>query len=347
MLELTAACNARCPACARTQHFIKEGKSIKGSTNISMEVIENIFSLPWPNLRQINVDGNYGDSLFHPQSLDILNKIIELHPNHANVKLFISTNGGFFNEEFWTNLAGIFKQFHPDSAIEFGIDGIDAETHARYRVNTDLNKVLKNAQAFINAGGRAEWKWIGFEWNDHQLEDAKKLAEQMGFDSFRFKNTRVRQTVIRQLLDKDFQAPQHKSNIASNISKTIAEDAAKEVSAVKDFANECVIKCKFRGADKKKYGFQVEHNGRVWQCCHLSGVYNYQTPGGKTYKEYEYYINKYKEGWNDLNIHSIQEVLTHRYFSHDLEESWSNRTDSVENPRINRCIAKCGSIDNV
>jgi hypothetical protein len=40
------------------------------------------------------------------------------------------------------------------------------------------------------------------------------------------------------------------------------------------------------------------------------------------------------------------DILNHQYFQHDLTDSFNNRTDATENPRINRCISKCGSIDD-
>jgi len=132
-------------------------------------------------------------------------------------------------------------------------------------------------------------------------------------------------------------------NVSSTISKDIVEQAKKELASAKDFANDCVIKCKFRR--DSNYGFQVEHSGRIYQCCHLPGYYNYQQPGTKIYKEYEYYTNKYTSNWNSLDEHNIIDILQHDYFQHDLQDSWNNRTDSEINPRINRCISKCGSYE--
>lgn len=343
MLELTAACNARCPSCARTIHFIDQKKKIIGDTNINFDVVKKLFSNPWPNLKEINIDGNYGDSLFHPRSLEILEYIAQNLENPKNVKLFISTNGSFFDENFWKKLAIILSKFHEKTTVEFGIDGVDPETHARYRINTDLNLIFKNAQAFIAAGGRAEWKWIGFDWNDHQVQEAKVLSEKLGFQSFRYKNTRVRQSVLGNLIGSSG-SEFHANSINSNISKEIIKDAVSEASSVKDFENESQILCKFRENDKGKYGFFVEHNGRIFQCCHIPGVYNYQTINSAKYKEYEYYMNKYDLHWNDLNYHSVSEILSHSYFSHDLEDSWKNKVDSEVNHRIKRCVVKCGSV---
>ena len=213
-------------------------------------------------------------------------------------------------------------------------------------LDTIKDKVFANAKTFIENGGNAEWKWIGFDYNDHQLEDAKRMSKEMGFSAFIYKNTRVRHSIIRQamgLQDLDKGVTATSKNVNSTISKDIVKQAQKEIASVKDFANESVIKCRFRR--EKNYGFQVEHSGRIYQCCHLPGYYNYQQPGSKIYKEYEYYTNKYSSNWNSLDEHNIMDILNHQYFQHDLTDSFNNKTDASENPRISRCISKCGSID--
>ena len=67
------------------------------------------------------------------------------------------------------NLASIMRK--PDKVI-FAIDGLEDTNHL-YRVNTNFNKIMENAKAFINAGGIARWDFIAFAHNEHQIEEAK------------------------------------------------------------------------------------------------------------------------------------------------------------------------------
>ena len=48
---------------------------------------------------------------------------------------------------------------------------------------------MENAEAFISAGGRARWDFIVFKHNQHQVEEAEKLANKMGFKQFRIRKT--------------------------------------------------------------------------------------------------------------------------------------------------------------
>ena len=53
-----------------------------------------------------------------------------------------------------------------------------------YRVNASYDKIIENARAFIDVGGRAEWRMIVFKHNQHQIEEAEELARKYGFKHF-------------------------------------------------------------------------------------------------------------------------------------------------------------------
>jgi MoaA/NifB/PqqE/SkfB family radical SAM enzyme len=48
---------------------------------------------------------------------------------------------------------------------------------------------MQNVKAFIQAGGRAEWNFIVFKHNEHQVEDARSLCRVLGFERFNLKAT--------------------------------------------------------------------------------------------------------------------------------------------------------------
>ena len=84
---------------------------------------------------------------------------------------------------------------------------------------------------------------------------------------------------------------------------------------------------------------QIEYDGRVWQCCHLSGKYGSGT--GFAMKDYQYYVDKHGTEWNNINNKSLQEIFEHPYWN-DLHDSFNNKTSDSVNPRIRRCAEKCG-----
>ena len=52
-----------------------------------------------------------------------------------------------------------------------------------------FNKVIENAKSYIDAGGRAQWNFIVFKHNEHQVEEAKELSKQLGFYNILIRNT--------------------------------------------------------------------------------------------------------------------------------------------------------------
>jgi hypothetical protein len=77
----------------------------------------------------------------------------------------------------------------PDNhSVIFAIDGL-ADTHSLYRIGTDFNKIIDNAKTFISAGGKAEWAYIRFLHNEHQVNEAKLLASDIGFQTFVMKDS--------------------------------------------------------------------------------------------------------------------------------------------------------------
>ena len=54
---------------------------------------------------------------------------------------------------------------------------------------------MQNAKTYISAGGVAEWKYIIFKHNEHQVNEAEKLANGMGFAKF------IKEPSVRHYLD--------------------------------------------------------------------------------------------------------------------------------------------------
>ena len=58
-----------------------------------------------------------------------------------------------------------------------------------YRRNVKWDKLIENVQAFIGAGGKADWDFLVFKHNSQQIEEAEELANKLGFKSFKRKDT--------------------------------------------------------------------------------------------------------------------------------------------------------------
>jgi len=173
-LEVSTLCNAKCPLCPRNVCGYDYNLGYP-ETNLTLKDAETIFTTDFlKQLTYININGNFGDAVMNPEVPEIIEYFKNINPN-----LFVSvcTNGGARDAKWWTKLASLGIE------IVFDLDGLE-NTHSLYRQNTLFKTVLKNAKTFIDAGGTAEWKFIVFEHNKHQIEECRKLSKQLGFERF-------------------------------------------------------------------------------------------------------------------------------------------------------------------
>ena len=175
-IEHSSICNAACPQCTRE---LRPGDySWFTQTYLPVEFYsERIPQEVLDNLETMFFSGMVGDPCAAPNFLEVCEAIKKRAP-HINIK--VSTNGGMRNPEWWAKLAKILDN---GSWVRFAIDGLEDTNHI-YRVNVRWNKVMENAKAFIDAGGEAEWQYIAFAHNEHQVEEARTFALGMGFDRF-------------------------------------------------------------------------------------------------------------------------------------------------------------------
>jgi hypothetical protein len=180
-LEVTTACNARCPMCARTVC----GLTAPGLDQIELTTddVREIFPLSFlARLTGFDVCGAYGDPAVARDLLDIVALVRTANPHCA---ITVYTNGGARSENWWARLATLLGS---PSLVVFAIDGL-GDANAIYRRGVVFDKVMKNAEAFLSAGGTARWEWLAFRHNEHQIEAARVLSEQLGFVSFSVKKT--------------------------------------------------------------------------------------------------------------------------------------------------------------
>ena len=143
-------------------------------TELSLADIHKIFPRDFlQQIERINFNGNLGDFGLAHDALDIVNYMLE----NTTASINIETNGGMRTPDWWAQLA------NSRISVMFALDGL-ADTHSLYRQDTDWQRVIDNAQALIQAGGRAIWKFIPFEHNEHQIESCRTLCKELGFESF-------------------------------------------------------------------------------------------------------------------------------------------------------------------
>jgi MoaA/NifB/PqqE/SkfB family radical SAM enzyme len=178
-IEITSKCNAACPQCAR---------NIRGSvvdplydqTEIRLDDFRRIFPPEFMGqLTDIFMCGTYGDAIVAQDCLEIWSYI---HKYSSNAHTSLHTNGGARSPKWWAQLAEHCR------TVWFGIDGLKDTNHL-YRQNVDWFRLVENVKGFVGAGGRAVWVMNVFKHNEHQVEEARLIAKELGFAEFIVRKT--------------------------------------------------------------------------------------------------------------------------------------------------------------
>ena len=171
-IELTTRCNARCPMCMRNYRGVDYNSGYP-DTELLLEHIQHILTpAVLQQVEHVNFNGNLGDFSLAKDGAEIVQYLVA-----HDITVGINTNGSLRPKSWWQKLAS------PKVTVGFALDGL-ADTHARYRQDTDWDHIIQNAQAYIAAGGRAIWRFVPFDHNRHQEAECRTLAKEMGFINF-------------------------------------------------------------------------------------------------------------------------------------------------------------------
>lgn len=326
-IELSSMCNAMCLGCVRTDQksFNHVKDSIPKKDMISLKTFKNILISPaFGAVDFLDFCGTIDDPLMHPDFIEMLD-FASIYNHRMSIN--IHTNGSLRNPNEWRNLAETLRKFSRDHRVLFSIDGLEDTNHI-YRQNTNFIKIMKNASAFIQAGGTAVWQFIKFPWNEHQIETAKQLSENMGFARFDVKEDRTDISSLGLEVINERKLNNQKSKIKNT-------DIVNLINSFSD-KNDLEISCN----NQKKNTYFISHDSRVWPCCFIpNGFFKNDTARTEFLNKRIY--QEYGKDFNDLTVHSVNDILEHRFFSNDLVESWNNPVGLGPCGKITRCAETC------
>lgn len=315
-IEFSTICNARCPLCPRNLFGYPFNHGYE-ETNFSLELAKKSFLSEFiKKLKVIHINGNFGDFVSNPESLEIVEFF---RRENTRAQIIISTNGSARSDDFWKELASIGQ-----ITVAFCLDGLE-DTHHLYRQDTNWKRILHNAKTFISAGGLASWKMIKFDHNSHQIEDCKKLSKELGFLNF-------------ELVDdgRDIgPAFDRKGNYSHSIGNwagptTIDELIKMPPDKLGIFDRSRKITCEA----KRRRGIYVSAGGKVYPCCWLG--FNPDT------FEHQYFAannKQIKEVMTNNSLHEYDLETCIQWFK-DVESSWDKK--SYQSGLIKLCDVHCG-----
>jgi MoaA/NifB/PqqE/SkfB family radical SAM enzyme len=310
-LEVTSKCQARCPMCPRR---INGGmlNPLISLNEITLAQFKEWFTIDFiKQLDNLFMCGNLGDPIIAQDCLEIFQYLKDVNPS---IKLSMHTNGSARTIEWWQQLAKV------NVRVTFGIDGLE-DTHSLYRINTDWQRIINNAEAFIKAGGDAEWHMLVFEHNEHQTGTCQHMADQLGFKKFITKHTSRFTEDKWHVIDDDGKT----THILrpTEISKGMI---GKSIDAM---ISPSEIQCK---AVKYKQLY-IAADGTISPCCWLD--FSWILPKQDSRIDYMDAIGYFP----NLNKNTLKEIFDQGYFK-QIEDTWAVKP-------LMECSRQCGKFDKL
>ncbi len=321
--------------CARNEYG---GKTVDSLNLVEWSEKEAslVFDRRFTNLKNILFCGTHGDPATATDCLQLVKSALKV----AAVEFY--TNGSVRPQQWWSQLGEALKGSNGEqgkkSLAVFSIDGL-SDTNHLYRRNTNFDKIMENAEAFIQSGGHARWDFIVFKHNEHQVEEAQSLAKKMGFKQFRIRKTSRfayspdgpdKHRVQNRHGDIEYFLEPPTNSLYINSTKKTFEKIIKNEQSCQKPSTE--IRCLNKSTFQRLY---VNAALEVFPCCFISR--DNISPKSLLFKDlFKKVHKKYQKNFNSLRHHSWADILQHPFFKRDLLLSWkANETQLL------RCQRTC------
>jgi radical SAM protein with 4Fe4S-binding SPASM domain len=270
--EPTTSCNLRCPECP---------SGLRAFTRPTGMLEKNFFK---ETIDEIHKELLYlifyfqGEPYLNPDFLEMVK-----YASSKGIYTATSTNAHYMTDE------------NAKKTVESGLDrliisldGTTQDTYKQYRVGGNIDKVLEGARNIVKWKKELNSKtpFVFFQFlvvqhNEHQIEEVKKLAQEIGVDEVRFKTAQVYdyENDPNQLIPKNEKYSRYTKN----------EDGS--FKAKNKLANRCW---------KMQHANVITWDGLVVPCCFDKDA-THQLGNLKT--------QSFKQIWNNSNYHQFRSEL--------------------------------------
>ena len=291
--EFTSKCTLRCPSCSRTVPRVDYEPR-----DLSRDAIEGFFTDEvLRQTRKVIYSGNLGDPIYHRE----LPAIVRFF-RAAGIHQAVVTNGSWRGPRWWGELADAMA---PSDVIIFSIDGL-RDTNAIYRINSNWDGIME-AVGVCRGRVKLHWKFIAFAHNEHQIEEARALSKELGFDRF--------MVVVSWRAKNENMAP--KRATLEKIARGADLRPLDGIEATPELRPKCL---------NGDHWF-ISHEGRFFPCCMMAAIRHHMEPT---------VFHRRRERF-DITRHGLGEMLA--------SEAFAEFVDTLNDPAktYQVCREKCAS----
>lgn len=341
-IDINSACNAACPGCARQISGIYRNDTYPMNQHMSLDVWTKLFNEIGHQIKSVVFCGNYGDAGATNHLPEMLQAAHAINPETYFV---VVSNMGLNSAEYWKRLGNCVPKHCLQ--VQCSIDGLEDTNHL-YRRFVKWDKVMRNVKALQESDALMIWKYIQFDWNKHQIDEARKLATLLGFHDFivtpnNQTDSDKHFTEFRDLLGDGWNSVEEYMRGSpfklANWKHLDAEESYKTVmNTVPAYDS---IEC----YTKNEQSIHIDWNGYVWPCCWFGGAEYIPQPEVRSAQSL--FVPDISTGWNNLNNYSLQEILDHSFYRNDLMNSLSTKPSAVCAGSCGKCGDKFNTINTI
>lgn len=200
-------------------------------------------------------------------------------------------------------------------------------------------------RAFCDAGGKARWDYLIFDHNQHQVDQARKLSEEIGFESFVAKKTGRFITANSKKKEKH-QAVNRKGQQTTELKKPDAKYQNKELSkydmlvdkygSMDKYYDQAPIVCKVA----KENSLFITAEGLALPCCWTAGrMYKWWHKDPKVEQIWDHIDKAGGKEFLDATK-GLDKVFDTGIFD-SIQRSWD--IQGCDNGKLKVCAMKCGA----
>jgi MoaA/NifB/PqqE/SkfB family radical SAM enzyme len=335
-LEISSNCQASCPMCSRNIHGGVENPLVNARTWTLEDFKTIVTTSVLQQISSISMCGGLGDPLMANDLIEMLSYVKEHKPN---LHIHIHTNGSLRSKSWWTELANLRLEH---LIVVFAIDGL-SDTHSLYRIGTSYEKIIENADAFIKAGGNAEWVFIRFKHNEHQVDEAKRIAQEMGFKNFTMKDS------SRFFFDGKFPVYNKDRETIYNLESSQYSEMKFIDRKIVDNYKQVVANADIKCFVKERKEVFIDAQGHLYGCCWIGTVpYQAQDEWASLLPIRKEIIDQHNEmigrfgGYDGIStfIHSVESIIDSETYQTMWNELWGEK-------KMIMCARICGTNTNL
>jgi len=278
-------------------------------TELPLELLKRNFTATLcKRIKELDFSGSLGDPIYHSEFLQIIRYFVKNNIGLINIE----TNGTGRPKKFWKELASMLR---PDDCFYFSIDGLEDTNHI-YRKGAKWDQIME-AVSIIKGHASLWWKFIVFKHNQHQIEEAKKRATELGFTNFQI----VKSNLFGKLVLRDGESDPLMPDL-----KYVGERVKKSLQKQKIKGNKTIIKS-ITPSCKNGHRHFLSADGLYLPCCWLNVKRNDLHRLGLAIEDLNIYQNNLENILKNKNLHNIFKYM--------------KRPDSLND----LCTHYCASID--